>query len=57
MRLILTLLASLVILTSGSLTVAGPHEDVAATMQAWIDAMNSHEPERVVALYDHEAVL
>ena len=58
MKPILTLLlASLVILTSGSLPAAGPHEDVAAATQAWMAAMNSHEPERVVALYDHEAVL
>src|SRR5262249_57291227 len=57
MKPILALLTSLVILTSASLTVAGPHEDVAAATQAWIDAMNTHEPERVIALYDPEAVL
>ncbi len=36
---------------------AGPKEDVAGATQAWIDAMNSHDPERVFALYDAEAVL
>jgi uncharacterized protein (TIGR02246 family) len=36
---------------------AGPNEDVAAATQGWIDAMNSRDPERVVVLYDPEAVL
>ncbi|HEY7250948.1 MAG TPA: SgcJ/EcaC family oxidoreductase [Methylomirabilota bacterium] len=36
---------------------AGPKEDVAATTQAWIDALNSHDTERVVALYDSDALL
>jgi uncharacterized protein (TIGR02246 family) len=40
-----------------SLAEAGPKEDVAAATQSWIDAMNSRDPERVVALYDPEAVL
>jgi uncharacterized protein (TIGR02246 family) len=57
MNRILALLTSLVILGSASLTPAGPKEDVAAATQAWIDAMSSHDPERVVALYDPEAVL
>ena len=57
MNRILTLLASLLILGSPSLTAAGPKEDVAEATQAWIAAMNSHDPERVVALYDAEAVL
>lgn len=57
MNRILALLTSLLILGSASLTPAGPKEDVAAATQAWIDAMSSHDPERVVALYDPEAVL
>lgn len=36
---------------------AGAKEDVAATVKAWADGMNSHSKERVVALYDQEAVL
>lgn len=36
---------------------SGAKEQVAAATQAWIDAMGSHDPERVVALYDPEAVL
>jgi uncharacterized protein (TIGR02246 family) len=51
------LLASLVILGSTPLIHAGPKEDVAAATQAWIDAMSSHDADRVVALYDPEAVL
>src|SRR5687767_11446064 len=30
---------------------------IMAATQAWIDGMNSHDAERVVALYDSEAVL
>ncbi len=51
------ILVLVVILVSSSPALAGPKEDVAAATQAWIDAMNSHDPERVVALYDPEAVL
>jgi hypothetical protein len=36
---------------------AGPKDDVAAATQAWVDGMNSHNKDRVVALYDQEAVL
>jgi uncharacterized protein (TIGR02246 family) len=57
MKRISALLTSLLILGCVLLTSAGPKEDVAATTQAWIDAMSSHDPERVVALYDPEAVL
>jgi hypothetical protein len=57
MNRILALLTSLLILGFASLTLAGSKEDVAAATQAWIDAMSSHDPERVVALYDPEAVL
>ena len=32
-------------------------EQVAAATRAWIDAMGAHDQERVVALYDPEAVL
>lgn len=35
----------------------GPKDDVGAATQAWIDGMNGHDAERVVALYDSEAVL
>jgi hypothetical protein len=57
MSRISTMLMALLIFGAPSLTAAGPKEDVAAATQAWIDAMNSHDPERVVALYDPEAVL
>jgi hypothetical protein len=57
MNQILALLTSLLIFGSPSLTLAGPKEDVAASTQTWIAAMNSRDPERVVALYDPEAVL
>ena len=57
MNRILAMLTSLLIFGSPSLALAGPKEDVGAATQAWIDAMNSHNAERVVALYDPEAVL
>jgi uncharacterized protein (TIGR02246 family) len=37
--------------------LAGPKEEVAAATNAWINAMTSHDAERVLALYDPEAVL
>lgn len=57
MNRILGLVVSLLILVFSSLALAGPKEDVAAATQAWIDGMTSHDIERVLALYDSEAVL
>jgi hypothetical protein len=34
-----------------------PKLNAAAATQAWVDAFNSHDRERIVALYDPEAVL
>ena len=51
------MLMSLLILVIPTLVLAGPREDVGAATQAWVDGMNSHNAERVVALYDPEAVL
>ena len=50
-------LALLLMFSSPAPGLAGPKEDVGAATQAWIDGMNSHNAERVVALYDAEAVL
>src|SRR6185369_5526486 len=36
---------------------AGPKEDITAAIQAWAEAFNSRDPERVLALYDSDAVL
>src|SRR5947209_16724277 len=57
MKRTLVMLTSLLALVGASLALAGPKEDVGAATQAWIDGMNSHNAERVVALYDGEAVL
>ncbi len=57
MKKILVLLTSLLVLVGGSLALAGPKEDVGSATQAWVDGMNSHNAERVVVLYDGEAVL
>ncbi len=51
------LIVALVILSFPLLTLAGPKEEVGSATQAWIDAMTSHDIERVLALYDSEAVL
>jgi uncharacterized protein (TIGR02246 family) len=54
-RLLVTALA--VILGGPALALAGPQDEVAAATRAWIEAVNSHDPGRVVTLYDPEAVL
>ena len=51
------LLSTLLVLACPSPALAGPKEDVAAATHAWIDAMNSRDTERVMVLYDPEAVL
>jgi hypothetical protein len=57
MKRILALFAAAVILSVPAAVLAGPKEEVAAATQAWVAAMNSRSPERVVPLYDAEAVL
>jgi hypothetical protein len=57
MNYVTVLLVSLVIVSSPVITFAGPKEDVAAVAQAWADAFNAHDLERVLSLYDPEAVL
>ena len=51
----------LVAVLSGCATTTGgdsaAKEQVAAATRAWIDAMGSHDQERVLALYDPQAVL
>jgi ketosteroid isomerase-like protein len=56
MSRILAIVATVAALTT-TVSAAGPMEDVTAATQSWIDAMNARDPERVVALYDPEAVL
>ena len=58
MRLILALLSTLVLF--GCQTMQSPESarsEVAAVTRAWIDDMTRHDFDRVVALYDSEAVL
>src|SRR5262252_7753460 len=57
MNRILTPCIVVVLLGAPSLAWGGAKEDVAAATQAWVDAMNSRDPDRVVALYDPQAVL
>jgi uncharacterized protein (TIGR02246 family) len=53
--LLVALLSACATITGGGGT--GEKDQVAAATQAWIDAMGSHDPERVVALYAPDAVL
>ena len=53
-----TVLLMLVLaLSLTGVATAGPKEDVSAATQAWADAANSKDLERILALYDAEAVL
>ena len=51
------MLMLLLVLVTPLVTLAGPKDDVGEATQAWVDGMNSNNAERVVALYDPEAVL
>ena len=51
------LLMFVLALAPTGVSTAGPKEDVTAATQAWAEAFNSRDPERVLALYDPEAVL
>ena len=53
----IVLLMFVLALSLTGVATAGPKEDVTAATQAWADAFNSRDPERVLALYDPEAVL
>jgi uncharacterized protein (TIGR02246 family) len=54
-RLVAALL--LLVLICPVMAFAGPKEDVAAATQTWIAGMTAHDVERVLTLYDSEAVL
>lgn len=55
-RLKLVLVVVFAALVSACATVSTA-PDLAAAPQAWVDAFNSHSPDRILALYDEEAVL
>ena len=57
MKHLLLLVTALVLLGELASALAGPKEDVAAATKAWADAFNSRDPEKVLVLYDAEAVL
>lgn len=57
MKTIALAITLLLLLGVPALAPAGPKEDVAAATQAWADAFNSRNPDRVLALYDGDAVL
>jgi len=51
------LLLALVSLLVLPLDAATPKDEVSAATQAWTDAFNTREPDRVLALYETDAVL
>jgi uncharacterized protein (TIGR02246 family) len=57
MKRIPLLLTVLLMFGVPALALAGPKEEVAAATKAWAEAFNSRDPEKVLALYDAEAVL
>jgi len=57
MRRMLGALTVFLTLGGVGLATAGPKEDVSAATQSWAEAFNGRNPERVLALYDPEAVL
>lgn len=57
MKITLLLVTAVIMLGVPTLASAEPKEEVAAATQAWVDAMNRHDQEQVVALYDSDAVL
>ncbi len=46
----------LLTLASSHLFAADPSSDIAAVTRAWIDAFNTRDPERILALYADDAV-
>jgi uncharacterized protein (TIGR02246 family) len=50
-------ISALFALAIARLAAATPSEDVAAATKAWADAFNTREPDRVLALYESDAVL
>lgn len=50
-------LTALLAIAATQLAAATPRDDVAAATQAWADAFNTREPERVLDLYETDAVL
>jgi hypothetical protein len=57
MKYVPVLFASLVLALSAFLAQADPKQEVTAATQAWADSFNGHDVERIVGLYDPEAVL
>jgi hypothetical protein len=49
--------SSVLMLGIGSLAWAGDKEDVAAAAAKWTEAFSDDTPDRIVALYDNDAVL
>ena len=48
---------AIVMLGVSGVVSSAPKDDIATATQTWVDGMNSHNKERVIALYDQEAVL
>lgn len=57
MNRLLRVVFPLLILTSPVLVLADARGDVVTATKAWAEAMTAHDAERVLALYDSDAVL
>ena len=57
MKPMLCALTVFLVLGVPAFVAAGPKEEVSAATQAWADAVNSKDLDRILALYDPEAVL
>ena len=57
MKRMLSALTVFLALGVPAFVAAGPKEEVSAATQAWADAVNSKNLDRILALYDSEAVL
>ncbi len=53
----LVLIASIVLFGIANVAWAGDKEDVAAATAKWAEAFSEEKPDRILALYDKEAVL
>jgi len=56
MRRVSIVLALTVMAVSRGVTAAGPQDDVTAATRAWVEAYNSRDPQKILALYAPDAV-
>ena len=55
-RTLRTGVVALVVAVLPALSIAAPQEDVTAATRAWVEAYNSRDPQKILALYAPDAV-